>query len=743
MSPACSNRSPWTDILRFSPPSLMKTFTFCILLIQLALKATALSKPGSLSPQIPSIKSFSPSGSNASSFFVDPTIQIIVDPAFAEVSDGPGQPSLFGFAQTFRGDLVSVTGFTDLPQVQNTSLSSSVNSSTVFLTLGVSNSSNLTLFNGETSGEGYEFEITESVYTIRGVELLGAWWGTRTLIQQVILSIASGSNPAQIPTGVGEDNPGWEVRGFMLDAGRHWFEMPFLADLCTYGSFFKLNEFHLHASDFIYNPAILYNSDNTSWRSLYTGFRFQPPPSSPIFGLVPELNESWTKDQFNSLQTTCANHGVKIIPEIDTPAHSLVITKWKPELMITGTPDLLNLTYPETIPTLKEIWDEILPWFTSDEVSIGADEYDASLANDYISFVNEMHDYITGTSGKDIRIWGTNEPSSTESINTNVTIQHWWFPGGSIPVQLMDQGYSIINSDQVFLYLDGKFADGGQFPWSLNTTLLWSEFPTPDGSTQGGWAPNIFSSTDASNNTSIDNPHLRGSIMALWSDWGNNATTPLEVYYQLAQSLAVVGEKTWAGSGVRESGLTAGEFAEVYAILNGAAPGQNLNRVVPGVEEGDTVFEVDAISQFPFTTKYESVGPPYTLSFTIKPSPSPNESSETEVPLFSGLDSTLYLSSLSFKDTSTNIQYPLDIDLPPDVFTVVEIHATVNYTYALFNASNSFETEDPTRHYWTSTLSIWGEYMQIVNMSFAAPSHIIGSAGFKGELVNVTLKLGA
>ncbi|KAJ3827226.1 glycoside hydrolase superfamily [Lentinula raphanica] len=434
MYPARSNRSAWTNILRFSSPSLMRIFIFCILLIQLALKATASSHPGSLSPQIPSIKSFSPSD------------QIIVDPAFAEVSDGPGQPSLFGFAQTFREDLVSVTGFTDLPQVQNASVSS-VNSSTVFLTLGVSNSSNLTLFNGDVAGEGYEFEITESVYTIRGVEVLGAWWGTRTLIQQVILSIASGSDPAQIPTGVGEDNPGWEVRGFMLDAGRHWFEMPFLADLCTYGSFFKLNEFHLHASDFIYNPAILYNSDNTSWRSLYTGFRFQPPTSSPIFGLVPELNESWTKDQFTSLQTTCANHGVKIIPEIDTPAHSLVITKWKPELMITGTPDLLNLTYPETIPTLKEIWDEIVPWFTSDEVSIGADEYDASLANDYISFVNDMHDYITSTSGKSIRIWETNEPSSTEFINTNVTIQHWWFPGGSIPVQLMDQGYDIINSE--------------------------------------------------------------------------------------------------------------------------------------------------------------------------------------------------------------------------------------------------------------------------------------------------------
>lgn len=34
------------------------------------------------------------------------------------------------------------------------------------------------------------------------------------------------------------------------------------------------------------------------------------------------------------------------------------------------------------------------------EVSIGADEYEASLADDYIEFVNTMADYIYAQSGK-------------------------------------------------------------------------------------------------------------------------------------------------------------------------------------------------------------------------------------------------------------------------------------------------------------------------------------------------------
>ncbi|KAJ4467635.1 glycoside hydrolase [Lentinula edodes] len=669
--------------------------------------------------QIPSIKSFSRSVSN---FVVDTSIQIVVDVDFAHNFTG-GFPTLVGFAQTFREDLISVTGFSNISEVQTGKVSADTTTSTVFLTLGPSSSSNLTLFNGKSTGEGYEFEVAQKLYTIRGVEAIGAWWGTRTFLQQVVLSIVNGSKPAMIPTGSGEDNPGWEIRGFMLDAGRHWFEIPFLADLCVYASFFKINEFHIHASDFFYDPSFLYGED---WRDLYTGFRFQPSEDSPIFNLVPELNESWTQTQFSTLQTTCSNHGVTLIPEIDTPAHSLVITKWKPELMISGTPDLLNLSYPETIPTLKSIWDEILPWFTSSEISIGADEYSASLAEDYITFVNDMDEYISGSSGKSIRIWGTSEPSTTESISTNVTIQHWWFPGGSIPVQLMDQGYSIINSDQVFLYLDGKFSDGGQFPWTLNITKMWSG--APDGQ---GWAPNIFSADDPTNNTSIENPLLRGSIMALWNDWGNNATTPLEVYYQLAQSLAVFAEKTWSGSGVRASALTRDEFQEVYSVLNAAAPGQNLNRAT-GLEDGSVAFSYDRISQFPLETSFESVGPPYTLSFSVKPPPTTNTSS---TPLFLGLDSVLFLDSLSFKDPSTNLRYPLGVDLPPDVFTSLEIHATVNHTYALLNGSSS-------ALYWTSNLDIWGEYMQTVNMSFAAPSYIIGLDGFEGELVNVTLRLG-
>jgi hexosaminidase len=75
-------------------------------------------------------------------------------------------------------------------------------------------------------------------------------------------------------------------------------------------------------------------------------------------------------------------------------------------------------------------------------VSIGADEYDADLADDYNNFVNEMvivlwishcgrltHGHqseFIGQWNKTIRIWGTNEPSNKTSVSKNITIQHWY-----------------------------------------------------------------------------------------------------------------------------------------------------------------------------------------------------------------------------------------------------------------------------------------------------------------------------
>ncbi|OCH89748.1 glycoside hydrolase [Obba rivulosa] len=669
-----------------------------------------------LRPQVPSVAAFEPA---SGSFQLSPDVRIIVDSQHGTT----GSPSAYAFAETFRTDLMSVAGFDFVPPVLLSSSGAGVRGAPVIF-IEIDPSLQYALYNGKPTDEGYDFEITEYTYTIKASAPIGAWWGTRSLIQQHVLMASNDSGTITFPVGNGKDSPGWEVRGFMLDAGRHWFDTEFLSELCTYASFFKINEMHLHSSDNLWNPDFLYGAGNEGWTELYAAFRFQPPHGSSISGLVPRLNESWTQSDFTALQETCTNRGVTIIPEIDNPGHSLVFSQWKPELMLSGSPDSLNLSYPETIPTIKSVWREFLPWFTSPEVSIGADEYDASLADDYISFVNEMSDYIMEQSGKSIRIWGTSEPSDTLSVSKQITIQHWDFPDADIPVQLMDEGYYIINSEQYFLYLDGKFSDGDEFPQQLDPDLIWGG--APDGT---GWAPNIFSPTDPSNNTSVDNLMLRGAIMALWSDWGNNATTMLEDYYQLAPSLALFAEKAWAGSGVRETELTRAQFEAAYPILNAAAPGQNLNRVVKP-EHGDVVYQYPGTYNV-LSTPFSSVGPPYTLTFSVKP----DSRHPTQGLLFSGRDSKLWAANLTFE--ATGQLYALGYILPTDGYTTVSIHATTEYTYAVIDG----DEEHP--YFWHTIMDIWGEYLTVGNMSFAAPAQHIGGEGFGGLVKDVSLSLGA
>ncbi|KAI5900253.1 glycoside hydrolase [Schizophyllum commune H4-8] len=661
-------------------------------------------KRAQLSPQIPSVAEFTASDSGGT-FSITSDLQILVDENFAD--------ELTDYAATFREDLIWITNFTDLPVVTVAPNADGGDQSVVFLTIG---DSNHTLYNGDSTLEGYDFEITDTVYTISGSGTLGTWWGTRTLLQQAVLSASGDSDALLIPTGSGSDSPGWEVRGFMLDVARHYFETSFVADMCVYASFFKLQTLHLHVSDFIYNDPHLHTVGD-AWKEDYAAFRLQPSEGSPIAGLVVGMeNETWSYDDFTALQDTCTAHGVTLIPEIDTPGHSLVFTKWKPELAIPLAPDFLNLSLPESTAIVKAAWDEVLPWFTASEVSIGADEYDSSLADDYIAFVNDMASYIANQSKKGTRIWGTYEPSDTSSVSKDVTIQHWNFPGDSIPVQLMDQGYPVINSEQRFLYMVGKYSP--YFPYELDQDLLWGS--APDG---GGWAPNIFSADDQTNNTSVDNPLLRGSIMALWNDYGNNASTPLDVYFQVAKSIATFAEKAWAGSRVRDTELTQEQFEQVYPILEAKAPGQNLSRAVRGAAPGSTLVNYTALDDVPTNTSYPSVGPPYTLTFTI----TPDADNGT---IFAGTDTALLVSSLAFQDIATNQFYPIDYTLPLGEPTTVQIRATRLYTVAEIGGVS---------YLYQTTMGISGNSLHVANMSFAAPAQTIGSEGVLLEDVSLVL----
>lgn len=186
-------------------------------------------------------------------------------------------------------------------------------------------------------------------------------------------------------------------------------------------SFFKQNTLHLHLSDNLYNNVKLYSREQSL--SLYARFRLWSDADA-VKGLNNFKNESYTEDDYKAMQLACAARGVTIIPEIEAPGHALPIVQWKPELGLSSDLSLLNISHPDTIPTMKTIWSTFFDWFETRTVHIGADEYTGDVG-EYNRFVNEMADFIRTNGSKNVRIWGTFPPKPDyENIHTNVSIQH-------------------------------------------------------------------------------------------------------------------------------------------------------------------------------------------------------------------------------------------------------------------------------------------------------------------------------
>lgn len=640
------------------------------------------------------------------------------------------------FAKTFANDLSQV-GVTARVEIGEQAASKAI-----FLTLG--DPSQYQDAAKRESPEGYTLSVSSSGINITGASPLGVWWGTRTILQQTIISNGS------ISYGSGSDTPGWGTRGMMLDAGRHYYPPEFLIEMCAYMSFFKQNTFHVHLSDNLYNNVNIYNRKRSL--ELYARFRLWSD-SKDVAGLNKYKNESYTREQFDQIQSACAARGVTILPEIEAPGHALVFVQWKPELGLTSDLSLLNISNPGTIPTMKTVWSTFLPWFHTKTVHIGADEYTAE-ANDYNIFVNAMADHIHTVSNKSIRIWGTFPPKYNQkgyiNIYQNVSIQHWEFFEDNPLFDYIKNNYTVLNSDDTY-YVVNKWS--GSYPQRVNIAR------TFNGNPGGGmWYPYVFDTKNKTNNPARSEPLVLGEVAPLWNDYGANSSVYSEAYYAWKEGIPALADKQWGGD------LTAVEFNNILKILHPSVPGQNLERRIPSksttileysLDKGHTAqtngsanvadksgngydgttscqqsnsgsLQIDSCS---LITPLLSKGRDYTLTLSLLINSLDNSNNAT---LITGTDSTLMLTpKITF--FAGGEYFRLSSSLPLKQNVELSIIARGNQTFAKVN--NGKEEQFTTR------MGINGERFETGPMAFEAPLHEIGGkgAGWTGELFGVKL----
>lgn len=664
---------------------------------------------------------------------------IIVDSRYADSRNEKGEtlipPTLLEFANTFAGDLAELDIDVVAEQGNNSSKSS------IFLTLG--DASDYHDIAGRESSEAYTLSVSPSGITITGASPLGIWWGTRTVLQQAIL------NNGSISYGVTTDTPGWATRGMMLDAARHYYPAKFLIEMCAYMSFFKQNTFHVHLSDNLYNNIKIYSRERSL--EIYARFRLWSD-AEELAGLNKYKNESYTREQFEHIQTSCAARGVTVLPEIEAPGHTLAFAQWKPELGNSTDLSLLNISNPDTIPTLKTVWSEFLPWFHSKTVSIGADEYTAEV-NDYNLFVNELADHIRITSNKSTRIWGTFPPVYDDptyvNIYQNVSIQHWAFFEDNPYYDYIQNNYSVVNSDDTY-YVVTKWS--GSYPQKVNVTATFIGNPNTN---HGLWYPYVFDTKNASNNPQIDEPLVLGSIVPLWNDYGANSTVYSEAYYAWREGIPALADKQWGGN------LTSTEFYALFEALHSSIPGQNLERAIPsksstiisysfGASNNSTAGEVTdkSSNEYHGSTDCEknetgsllidscslkspllSKGRDYTLTLTLRLSTLDDKSNAT---LITGGDSVLMLTpNITF--FAGGEYFRLNSSLPLQQKLDLAIIGRGNRTFA--------KIDDGKEEEFLTKMGINGERFEWGPMAFEAPLQEVGGeyAGWTGELYSLEL----
>ncbi|QVM11028.1 hypothetical protein D8B26_005679 [Coccidioides posadasii str. Silveira] len=204
---------------------------------------------------------------------------IYIYSSFAQIKDKDGlthiPPSAYEFGETFASDLewISRTSW-KLERVDRISKGGKG----IYLGKSARSASKLVYQNGEVTEEAYELEVQNDRTGARGM-----WWGTRTLLQQLVLS--------------GEDRLMGNVHVRLV---------------------LQMSEFQYHLMD----NYPLNRGPNETWSRVYSHFSLRPedPELSP---LVERRNETLSRREFEDLQRHCVSRGVTVIPEIEAPGHAL------------------------------------------------------------------------------------------------------------------------------------------------------------------------------------------------------------------------------------------------------------------------------------------------------------------------------------------------------------------------------------------------------------------------------------
>lgn len=566
--------------------------------------------------------------------------------------------------------------------------------------------------------EGYYCNI-ENNFEIFALQYQGLFWGTRTFLQL----LEQQPKERIFPKGEIRDYPKYKVRGFVLDAGRKFFSLDFLNKYVKLMSYYKMNDFHIHLND---NGFKIYFDNN--WDKTYSGFRLEN-------ATYPELatkNEFYTKNEFREFQKMAQNYAVRIIPEIDVPAHSLAITKAVPDIGSNKYGrDHLDINLPKTYEVVENIFKEYLegtdPVFVGKEVHIGTDEYDKTEAEAFRKFTDHFMDYVQSF-GKDVRLWGalTHAKGKTPVRSKNI-IMNTWYNGYADPIEMKKLGYKQISTPDGILYIVPK---AGYYYDYLNIENIYKK-----------WEPRMIGNITFP----LGDPTIIGGSFAVWNDIAGNGITDKDVHDRVFPAMQVLAEKMWRGTVSapdfnyfsQNAGLISeGPFLNIRGKYDKKGISfplmvkqQNVRMhraewVKAGKEEYLDFKGADSYAEF----SLPEIGYNYTVSFDIKPVVENNQ----KMPVFTSSDAMLYLKNGKLRFSRDGYDDSFEYKFPRGSWTKATITGN-NEGVKLF--INGVLQQDLTNEWRTYNDKDKTKRRKMYTLFF--PLQKIG--GFEGSLKNIVI----
>lgn len=463
----------------------------------------------------------------------------------------------------------------------------------------------------ELGDEGYKIDIADRV-EVTASSFRGFVWATRTLLQ-----IAE-QKDGVLPRGQIVDYPDYGMRCFMLDVGRKFVPIDFLHDYVDLMAYYKMNTFHIHLND---------NADwgffDKDWYKTPSGFRLE----SDFFPGLASRDGYYTKEEFIELQKHAEKVGVEIIPEIDTPAHSLAFTQYRPEL---ASKDYgmnhLDLFKEETYSFIDSLFMEYLggrePVFRGPRFHVGTDEYsnkDPEVVEKFRYFtdhcIREAEKY-----GKQACVWGAlSHARGKTPVKVDNVLMYGWNNRYANPEEMMKLGYEMLSIHDRTIYI---VPAAGYYYDFMDCRRLYDN-----------WTP-----ASIGNYTFEEkHPQIKGGGFALWNDHMGNGISAKDIHYRALPAVQTLSVKMWAGKG---TALPYDEFDRLRQSLSDA-PGVNI----AGRYNGEDRILVDIPVLKPDQNLVKKTGVPeigyeYTVSFDVEYDAGENKGAE----LFVSPDAVFYLS---------------------------------------------------------------------------------------------------